>query len=385
MVFTRHSMTASDRLRAEIDLGALRQNVRFLRSVARGANLMSVVKANAYGHGVGPVVETLLDEGVRHFAVATLDEGIALRERGVGAFILVLAAPLPSDLPGYAQHNLAVTISSAFAADAVRAYATPDSPLTVHVEVDTGMHRIGVRPAEAPSVLRRLRAAPGVTVDGLMTHFATTDAVHATCQMDRFDALVAACGEGRVPHVHVANSEALLGIPRASEGRSLVRVGGALYGLIRDQLGEQGAAALRPVMRFVTRVVHLQTIAAGEAVSYGRTWIAEHPTRIATLAVGYGDGLPRALSNRGVVGVGERLVPIVGRVCMDMTMVSLGRPSGPGAKVGVGDDAVLWGAGGASVLDVADLLKTTPYTLPCGLSGRVRRVFRHGVPDDVHL
>ena len=175
------------------------------------------------------------------------------------------------------------------------------------------------------------------------------------------------------PLLHLANTGGLLATPASVRGRQIVRAGGALYGLVSDRM-LAGVADLRPVMRLVGRIVQVKTVAAGETVSYGRTWRATEPTLIGTVGAGYGDGLPRALSNRGRVGIGGRLYPVAGRVCMDMLMVDLGQPGGRGARVGIGDEAVLFGPGGPSALDVADAAHTIAYDLTCRLTSRVPRV-----------
>ena len=358
-------------VRAEIDLGALRHNLRMLREQADGAEVMGIVKADAYGHGVEHIVPVLRAEGVRTFAAATLPEAVQLRALGVTEHVLVFAAPLPADLPAYAAHGLDVTVSSRAVAEAVAAFP---GALRVHVKVDTGMHRIGLRPEDAPAALALLRDAPHVEIAGLWTHFATADAhdlSFAREQLARFEAVVRAVGEP-VPALHLANSGGLVQLPEAVRGRALVRPGGLLYGALASEA--LAGVDLRPVMRLVARVVHLQTVAPGETVSYGRTWTAERPSRIATLSVGYGDGLPRSLSNRGEVGIGGRRYRIAGRVCMDMTMVDLGAPDGPGAGVAVGDEAVVFGPGGPSVFEVAAWAGTISYALSCGLTARVPRV-----------
>jgi alanine racemase len=317
-------------------------------------------------------VPVLREEGVEMFAVANVPEALRLRALGVAERILLFAAPLPDVLPVYAEHDLDVTVSSPEVAEAVVALGRP---LRVHVKVDTGMHRIGVRPGEVAGVMRRLRAAEHVEIAGLWTHFATADerdASFAETQRARFDEIVAAVGDP-LPPIHVANSGALVQLPDAVRRRALVRTGGVLYGVPSTDLVAE-RIDVRPVMRLVTRVVHLQTVAAGETVSYGRTWTADAPTRIATLPVGYGDGLPRQLSNRGEVGIGGRRVRIAGRVCMDYTMLDLGPPDGAAASVAIGDEAVIFGPGGPTALEVAAWAGTISYDLPCGLTARVPRV-----------
>ncbi len=362
-------------LRAEVDLGALRHNLRFFQQRTGETAVMGVVKADAYGHGAIPVARVLLEGGVERLAVANVPEAIELREAGIAVPLLVLAAPLPEYLPAYARYDLAATVSSVEVAEAVVEAAEKAGPLTVHLKVDTGMHRLGVAPDAVPAVLARLRASPGIEVEGLMTHFATVDHRYTGLQLKRFEAVLKALGDAVPPVVHAANSGTTLHVPATVRGTTYARLGGALFGLVTERLLEADARDLRPVMRLVSRVVHVQTVEAGEAVSYGRTWTAARPTRIAAVAAGYGDGLPRSLSNRGHVGVGGRLWPIAGRVCMDMLMLDLGDPGGPGAAVRIGDEAVLFGEGGPSAQDVARHADTIAYAVTCGLTARVPRVY----------
>ncbi|NNF57546.1 MAG: alanine racemase [Rhodothermaceae bacterium] len=361
-------------LRAEVDLEALRHNVRVLQGRAGAAELIAAIKADAYGHGVIPITRVLVEEGVPRFAVANVPEGVELREAGIEAPVHVLGAPLPEYLPAYARYDLIVTVSSGDVAEAVIEAATKVGPLTAHLKVDTGMHRLGIPPDEVPPVLARLQETPGIEVEGLWTHFATLGDAFTTEQLARFDALVEQLdGIGRAG-THVTNTGTLFLVSGAVQGRAFVRAGGALFGLVDDPAVAAEADDLKPVMRLVSRVVHLQTVAAGETVSYGRTWTADQPTCIATVAAGYGDGLPRSLSNTGFVGIGGRLWPIAGRVCMDMLMLDLGSPEGPGASVQIGDEAVLFGPGGPSAAEVARQAGTITYALTSGLTARVPRL-----------
>ena len=361
-------------LRAQVDLSAIRHNVRHL--AGRG-EIMGVVKADGYGHGAVAVSRVLVEEGVAWLAVATVPEAVELREAGVSARILVLAAPLEPYLPAYEVFGLDAVVSSVEVADAVIARA-PFVP--VHVKVETGMHRLGVAPEEAAATVRRLAEA-GVDVAAVWTHLATADgedAGFALEQVRRFDGVLRDLGADAPPLVHVANGPAHVRLPPLTSRPSLVRLGGVLYGLSSDPAMAPDTKALRPAMRLVSRVVHLQTVPPGESVSYGRTWTAERPTRVATLAVGYADGIPRALSNRGEVGIDGARYPIVGRVCMDMTMVALGGPDGPAGEVRLGDEAVLFGPGGPSAEEAAAAAGTLSYELTTCLAGRVPRVVSGG-------
>jgi alanine racemase len=346
---------------------------------------MAVVKADAYGHGARLVTRTLWDEGVRHFCVARLGEGVELRRQGLGGRLLVLAAPLPDELPAYAAHDLDVTVSSPAVAAAAARLAETGTPLRVHVKVETGMGRLGLDPAVVPAVVRRLQRAPGLTLAGLWTHFATADALNAPGQafahrqMDRFDAVRAEVGAA-FDSVHVANSGALVTLPsrvQAPEGqRGFVRAGLTLYGLA-DAPELARDLGVEPVLRLTARVLHLKTVAPGTSISYGRTWTAARPSRIATLGVGYGDGYPRLLSNRGAVGLHGARASLVGAVCMDLCMVDLGPPGSALARATeVGDAAVLLGDGGPSAYEVAQWAETIPYEVVTRLAPRVARVVR---------
>lgn len=364
-------------VRAEVDLGALRQNLRAVRAAAGGVPVLGVVKANAYGHGVELVAPVLAAEGVRAFAVANVSEGIALRALGIDGAVLVFTPPLPQELPAYVAYGLDVAVTSPVVAEAVLAHP---GPFRVHVEVDTGMHRLGLSPAETPDVVRRLQAAPHVEIVALWTHLATADEddlAFSREQLACLEAVLAATG-GLLP-VHVANSGALAQLPEAVRQRALVRPGGLLYGIPATEI-VAARVPVRPVMRLVSRVVHVQTVPAGESVSYGRTWRAAQPTRIATVAAGYADGLPRQLSNRGRAGVRGRLVPYAGAVCMDLLMLDLGPPDGPLGDVEPGEEVVLLGPGGPPALDLAEAAGTVTYALTAGLTARVVRVATEAAP-----
>ena len=358
--------------RAEIDLGALRHNLHLLRRLAGEAEVMGIVKANAYGHGVEHVVPVLRAEGVRTFAVANVPEAIRLREIGVTERIFVFAAPLPDALPVYAVHDFEVTISSVAVAEAAVAFG---QPLRVHVKVDTGMGRIGLQPGEVAGVMAMLRAAPHVEIVGLWTHFATADerdASFAEEQTALFERVVAEVGEP-LPPLHLANSGALVQLPEAVRHRAFVRVGGLLYGIPSSELLAE-RADVKPVMRLVTRVVHLKTVQPGETVSYGRTWTAEAPTphrhaphrlrrRAPTRALEPGRSRHRraALPHRGPRLHGH-------------DDARPWRARRPRRVRRVGDEAVVFGPGGPSAFEAAEAAGTISYDLPCGLTARVPRV-----------
>lgn len=343
---------------------------------------MAIVKADAYGHGVIPVARTLRDEGVRHFAVARPAEGVRLREAGFTERILVLGAPIREQLSVYTAHDLDVTISSPEVAAAACERGSASQPIRAHVKVDTGMGRIGVAPEDASAVIARLSDAPGVTLAGIWTHFATADqpqSAFAQTQLDRFEAVLDDLDlpQPFTGHVHTANTGALLTIGARAHNFSapLVRTGIALYGLAASP-DLHTRIDLRPAMTLRARVTHLKTVSPGTPISYGARWRASRRTRIATLGVGYGDGYPRLCSGRASVRIADEERPIVGTICMDMCMVDLGPPDqSPAADVEVGDEATLFGPSGPTLYDVADWAETIPYEICCGLSPRVPREY----------
>lgn len=364
---------------AEVRLPHLRHNVRRLQALAAPADVMAVVKADAYGHGAARTAPVLAEEGITQFAVATVGEGVALREAGITGRILVLGAPLPGALPAYQRHRLEVNCCSQAIAAAVCEVASPAAPLQVQLKVDTGMSRLGLPPAEVAPVLAQLREASGVELTGLWSHYATataTDDAFAAEQWARFAAVVRAL-PSPLPPLHIGHSGGLLMAAQTTpplDGQPMVvRPGIALYG-VPPAPALADAADLRPVMRLVSRVTQVKSLPAGASVSYGRTWTAPRPTRLAIVGAGYADGYPRALSNTASIGLHGTLYPVVGAVCMDMCMVDLGSPN-TAPPVEPGDTAVLFGSGGPPVTDVAAWAGTIAYELCTRIGPRVPKVY----------
>ena len=360
----------------EIDLEAIRHNVRVMRAcLAPGVRFLAVVKANAYGHGAVQVARAALEAGADMLAVAIPEEGAALREAGIDAPILVLGGIDERAADGVARWGLTQTV---FDEARIRALSAAGErcgrPVKLHLKLDTGMNRIGVRePAEAAALAQLIDSLPGVELDGCFTHMATADEDDregTLRQIGRFEALcaaVAAVHPGKITR-HAANTASIFRYPQAHA--DMVRGGIALYGY--PPVPE--AKGLRPAMRWVTRAVFVKTIAPGERVSYGGLFTAQRETRVMTVPVGYADGYRRGLSCRGCVLVRGRRAPILGRVCMDQIMVDV--TDIPGAQAG--DEVVLLGAQGNDCIDaqeMADWLGTIRYEVLCSPSARVPRVW----------
>jgi alanine racemase len=365
--------------RAEIDLSALVCNVRTLRAAAPGCGLLAMVKADAYGHGAQLVARVLEAEGVELLGVALIEEGLALREVGVRSEILVLGGAYSGGWDALVEARLCPAVFredhlEAFAAAARRHGVEPRA----HLKVDTGMARLGAMPQEVPALLVRARAL-GVALDGVLSHFANADLADAATtreQLERFKTVLRQVdGAGFRPRWrHLANSAALVALPTARDGKllNLVRPGVALYGL-SSAPWITPERPLEPVLSWKTAIVHLKEVPTGTAVSYGGTWTAQRPTRIATLPVGYADGYARRLSNRAQVLVRGQRAPVVGRVCMDLCMVDV--TDVPDASLE--DEVVLLGRQGAEDIGATELAgwaETISYEVLCAVGARVPRV-----------
>lgn len=367
----------------EVDLDAIAHNVSRLADLVAPARLMSVVKANGYGHGAVPVAETALRSGAKRLGVATVEEGIELRDAGITAPILVLAEPAIDDVDDAAARDLAIVVGRAeFVAAAQHALSRrSDLPmLRVHVMVDTGMARMGCSEPEGPGLSIAAVAADRIQVDGLCTHMARADEQdpdETERQLEAFNrfryATPNAPASGRIHHV--SNSAAAIWHPHAR--LDMVRVGIATYGLVPSSDRADDPTwknlALRPALSLRTQVSAVRTIDAGDGVSYGHRFIADRPMRIATLPLGYADGVPRALGMAGgTVLIGGQHCPIRGVVTMDQMMVEV--PEGLGVAPGM--DAVLIGEQGIEQITAtewADLLGTINYEIVCGFGPRIPR------------
>ena len=358
-----------------VDLGALAQNLAHVRRLAPGSDVLAVVKANAYGHGAVEVTRALQRLAVRRFAVATVDEGVALRQAGIDDAIVVMGATVPEQFSDLIAHRLTPVL---FRTDMVQPFAdkVPRAarPYPVHIKIETGMGRLGLSTLELSDLLGNPVFRTALRLDGVMTHLADADnenGHHTEAQLARFQqSLEVVRQQGfDVTLVHAANSAAIAKYPASHY--SLIRPGLLLYGY---HTAKQGAVPddVRPILTWKTTVAHLHHIQRGDSVSYNRTFIANRPSLIAVLPVGYADGYNRLLSNRGAVLIGGRRVPVVGRVCMDMTMVDV--TDLPGVEIG--HEAILIGRQGQECITAADLAawqQTIPYEILCAIGPRVPR------------
>jgi alanine racemase len=371
---------------AEIDLDALRFNLDQLRGLTRGkADILGVVKADAYGHGAVEVAKELEAAGIKLLGVATTEEGIELRAFGVSLPILVLAGSYREEIGEVLENNLTPVVSDLEIARSLDSAAKESGqPIRVHLKVDTGMNRLGIPWREWEPALKVLQSLKNLQVDGLMSHFSAAESLHPEDQAftqeqrQRFQSCLDSTRKmGIQPrYIHLANSAAAT--LQEPARFNLVRPGLMLYGLhpspaLRDLL------PLRPVLRWKTAVLSLKRVCAGDPVSYGRTYICEKASLVAVLPVGYADGYSRALSNRGEVLVRGKRAKIVGRVCMDLAMADVSENSG----VRAGDEVVLLGRQGSEEVSAAEMagwMETIPYEVLCAIGRRVPRVYHKKIP-----
>ena len=369
------------RVCAEISLSNMEHNLDEIRRLlAPGAKTVCVIKADGYGHGAIPMARRMEGrEEIWGYAVACPQEAIALREAGMQKPILILGFVFPEDIREMIRLDVRLAVFSMEAAthisgEAVRLGKTAH----VHIKLDTGMSRIGFPCTQnAADTIREIGALPNLEIEGVFTHFARsdeTDKTFAHKQAVRYDDMISQVypeSDGR-PLCHIANSAAIIDLPEYH--KDMVRAGIILYGLWPSDEIDQNKIDLRPMMALKSHIVRVRNLPAGETVSYGGTWEAKTDTRIATIPVGYADGYPRALSNKGFVLIHGKRAPIRGRVCMDMFMVDVSEI--PDAAVG--DEAVLLGTQGTECITMEELGALSGrfnYEFACDISKRVPRIY----------
>jgi alanine racemase len=360
----------------EVSLARLAENFRAIQAAVAPAAVMPIVKANAYGHGLVPVARHLASLGARSLGVAFLEEAVALREAGVTVPILVMGGIFGDQIPIFLRHDLTLTASSIDKLKQIDEIAgAMGVTATVHLKIDTGMERIGVHYYNARGLLERAADCRRVRVEGIYSHFANADAedlTSARLQLARFlEVLEWYDKQGVTPPVrHMANSGAVLQLRESH--LDLVRPGILLYG-VYPSIEVRKTIQVRPALSLRSRVVYFKVVTPGHPVSYGSTWQSDHPVRLVTVPVGYGDGYFRALSNVAHVLIRGRKYPVVGRVCMDQIMVNIEWETAYN-----GDVVTLLGADGDELITcehLAEWAGTIPYEVLTNLNTRIPRVY----------
>ena len=368
------------RVYAAIDLDAVCHNISEIKKlVGPDTKIMPVIKADGYGHGAVPVAKALNKIGVDGFAVAIIEEGIALRKQGITKPILILGYTSEYQYASLIQHEIEQTVFSYEMAEAISKFAvTMKKEARIHIKVDTGMNRIGFKPTEeSVGQVQRIQKLPNIKIQGIFTHFACADEEDKTSaryQKELFDQFVSKIEEKgiEIPVKHVSNSAAIMDLRECR--MDMVRSGIITYGLYPSEEVDKSAIDLKPALSLISHVIHVKEVGPGEGVSYGSTFVTDRKTRIATIPVGYADGYPRALSSRGRVIIRGQYAPIIGRICMDQFMVDVTDIEG----VSVMDRVSLVGTEGdinISVEEAADLAGSFNYEFVCGIGKRVPRVY----------
>jgi alanine racemase len=360
---------------AEINLSALSHNLRVVKNKAKNRTILAVVKAQAYGHGAVRVSRHLLRNGVSMLGVAFTREAIALRDAGIKAPIVVFFERGKAET--YLRHSLTPVIYDLKGARALSLKArTYNRILPVHIKVDTGMGRIGLSIENALQEILRISELRNIQLEGLMSHLTDadiTDRTFAAVQVKRFKDLITTLKADNIhfKYHHIANSAAVLQFPTAH--LDMVRPGIMLYGY-----GPARKNMLRPILSLKSRIMYIKKVPARTPISYGRTFTTRRTSTIATIPIGYGDGYNRKLSNRGQVLINGKRAPVVGRVCMDTTMVDITEIPGVKEKA----DVVLIGRQGRdeiSAQDIADMIDTIPYEVLTSIGERVKRIYHHSL------
>lgn len=372
-------MTPSFRpARVEVDLGAVRSNIRRLVSDSAPAEVLAVVKADAYGHGAIPIARCALEAGATRLGVAIVEEGAVLRAAGITAPILLLSEPPVSGADAVVSNALTSTVYTEAGIDALgRAAQASGQVIPVHLKVDTGMHRVGCTTDDALALAQRIVLDPGLILEGTFTHFATADEPNSEfvdTQLERFRLVLAALNEvGINPALkHCANSAAAL--TRPDVRLDMVRLGIAIYG-IAPSPEQEPLVGLTPALRFTSEVTFVKRLSAGSRLSYGQRYELKADSTIATIPVGYADGVPRRLGEVGgeVLIAGQRF-PISGNVTMDQLLVDVGD-----VEISIGDEVVFIGKQGPEEITASEWatrLNTIAYEIVCGIGPRVPREYR---------
>jgi alanine racemase len=361
----------------EIDLDAISHNIRQVQArLSKKTEIMAIVKADAYGHGVLEVVNRAQAEGVNWLGVATVEEGIKLRQAGVKLPILILGTVLGEQLPQIVEHDLIPPVYTYETARKISQLAEQKDKkeIKVHIKIDTGMGRIGIRPPAAVEMIKKIAALPQVNISGIFTHFAVADEDenYTRNQLTQYRQLLAQLEEEgiKIPLKHAANSAAIINYPEAYY--DLVRMGLILYGCYpAPSLKEK--IDLQPALSWKAKIVNVKQVPPGTSISYGCTYTTARKRKIATLPVGYHDGYPRGLSNKAEVLVKGKRCPIVGRVCMDQFMIDI-----TGVAVDRGDVVTLIGREGndeISAMELADKQGTINYEIISRVGKRVPRLY----------
>ncbi|MFC1559610.1 alanine racemase [Candidatus Margulisiibacteriota bacterium] len=359
--------------KAEINLLNLKYNIGQIKNLLKpGTKFMAVVKANAYGHGAVEISKAAIDAGIDYLSVANIHEALELKDAGIDFPILILSEITKENVSDLVKNGFSQTVYTYELAEALSKEAEKQKrKVKVHFKVDTGMGRVGATD-NAAELIKKVSALKGIELEGIFTHLARGEEPNGFTkeQIDKFLKVLKDAGV-KAPLIHAANSAGTLYNKFAH--LDMVRIGLSMYGLYPPG-SKKDTVDLKPVMSFKTKVGFVKRVPKGTPISYGSTFVTDKETNIATLPVGYADGFSRALSNKGKVLIKGKEFPVVGRVCMDLTLVN-----SYDEKVSIGDEVVLIGKQGKEEIttdEVADLEGTVNYEVVCGIGKRVPRIYK---------
>ena len=368
-----------ERTWAEINLDALKSNIENIRKITDPkARIMAVVKADAYGHGYLECCHALLEGGADSFAVATVSEAKQLRREGIENPILILGVTFPEDAEELVKNDIMATVSSVdFAKSLSQVAKKLQKTVKVHIKVDTGMSRLGFLAESDKTVedICEISKLPYVEIDGIFSHFAGADEEnreYTLLQFERFNKIIKKLEDMgiKIPCKHIANSAAIMMYPETH--LDMVRAGVVLYGCYPSEEVDKDRLSLKPVMTLKSRITHIKEVEDGVGISYGKTYITDKRTKIATVPVGYADGYLRCLSHKAKIEAGGQLCNIIGRICMDQCMIDVTNVN----NINVGDEVILFGDGKITADDIAKDMNTINYEVLCLVSKRIPRVYK---------
>ena len=365
---------------AEIDIDALKYNIKNIKSITGKSRLMAVVKADAYGHGYRECCRVMVENGADSFAVAMLDEAKEIRRAGLSNPILILGASCAEEADEIINYDIMPNVSDMrFAKVLSESAVRLGKTVKVHLKIDTGMSRVGFVAGEDNSELireiLRISKLPGIEIDGIFSHFACADEANSDYTYLQFNRFIKLTGELeaaglKIPCRHIANSAAIMMYPEMH--LDMVRAGVILYGYYPSAEVDKTRLSLKPVMTLKSRVSFLKTVESGVGVSYGKTYITDRNTKIATIPVGYADGYLRCLSQKAKMETGGKLCEVIGRICMDQCMIDVTNVN----NINVGDEVIIFGNGLITADNIAEWMSTINYEVLCLVSKRIPRIYK---------
>lgn len=366
-----------ERTWAEIDVDALKSNIKNIKKLVGDKKVMAVVKADAYGHGYKECSRILLENGADSLGVATVSEAKQLRHEGFNVPILILGATFPEEAEDIINFDIIPTVFDFdYAKHLSNVAESIGKNVKIHIKIDTGMTRIGLNAeTEAVEEIIKISKLPYVEIDGIFSHFACADEEnpeYTRLQLERFNKVLNELKNHgiEIPCVHISNSAGIMMYPEARF--DMVRAGIVLYGYHPSDEVDKEKLSIKPVMTFKTRITQIKEVESGVGVSYGKTYITDKRTKIATIPVGYADGYSRGLSQKAKVEIGGELFDVIGRICMDQCMIDVTNAN----NINVGDEVILFGGGKMTAEDIAKGLNTISYEVLCQVSKRIPRIYK---------